>query len=296
MSLTIAHEPTLIQPGILLSAQQKQQYQRDGFLVIKNFINTDICETLISRANKLVEEWDTDISDTVFSTKDQRHAKNAYFLDSGDKIRFFFEENAFDVLGNLKSEKMLSINKIGHALHELDPIFNCFSHLYKIAALAKDLFIIDPLIIQSMYIFKQPFIGGEVNCHQDSTYLYVKEKPVTGLWFALQDATLKNGCLWAIPGGHHQPLKSRMIREKNNRIATEVYDYTPWPLDKMVPLEVPQGSVIVLNGHLPHMSKENISKYSRHAYTLHLMSKHHTFAADNWLQRPKNNPFRGFLG
>ena len=53
-----------------------------------------------------------------------------------------------------------------------------------------------------MYIFKQPHIGGEVGCHQDATFLYTDPMTVTGFWFAIEDATLENGCLWAAPGGH----------------------------------------------------------------------------------------------
>ena len=42
-----------------------------------------------------------------------------------------------------------------------------------------------------MYIFKQPKIGGEVVCHQDSTFLYTKPESVVGFWVALEDATKK---------------------------------------------------------------------------------------------------------
>ncbi|MBA3661334.1 MAG: phytanoyl-CoA dioxygenase family protein [Gammaproteobacteria bacterium] len=280
----------------ILTAQQKQSYQHDGYLVLKNFITEDLCEMLVEHARKLIENWDETGVRTIFSTLDQHHEKTLYFLESGDKIRFFFEEGAINEDGELKSNKLYSINKIGHALHDLDPIFNCFSRLHKTAVLCRDLEIIDPIIIQSMYICKQPFIGGEVTPHQDSTYLFVQDQPITGLWFALQDATIDNGCLWVIPGGHQIPLKTRMLRNKNNRIAYEVYDDTPWPMEKMIPLEVPRGSLVVLNGLLPHMSKENISPISRNAYSLHVMSKHSEYSADNWLQRPKDNPFRGFLG
>ena len=58
-----------------------------------------------------------------------------------------------------------------------------------------------------MYIFKQPRIGGEVGCHQDATFLYTDPMTVTGFWFAIEDATLDNGCLWAEPGGHTGPLR-----------------------------------------------------------------------------------------
>ena len=68
------------------------------------------------------------------------------------------------------------------------------------------------LLLQSMYIFKQPNIGGEVTCHQDATFLYTEPLRMVGLWFALEDATIENGCLWVIPGGHRLGLKSRFVR------------------------------------------------------------------------------------
>src|SRR5690606_16645772 len=203
----------------------------------------------------------------------QTHAQHNYFLDSGDRVHYFFEENAFDKDGNLHVAKALSINKVGHALHIKDAVFSQFSNSVKLHELMHATGLEQPLIMQSMYLFKQPKIGGEVIPHQDSTYLYVHEQPITGFWFALEDATIENGCLWAIPGGHQTPLKSRMKRDTNDQISTEIYDESPWEMKKMLPLEVKKGSVIILHGLLPHMSKTNHSDKSRHAYAIHAMSK-----------------------
>jgi len=273
----------------VITNSQKNNFERDGFLILNNFISPEICNNLIQRAYFLIEQFNPNKIKTIFSTKDQdqHQSRNQYFLESGDKIHYFFEESSLDENGNLKFEKLKSINKFGHAIHDLDPVFNIFSRMHKIAILASDLGFKNPFITQSMYICKQPKIGAEVNCHQDATFLYVHNEPIIGFWFALEDATLENGCLWAIPGGHKEKLKSRFIREKNNTVRMEMYDDTPWALEKMVPLEVPQGSVIVLSGTSPHMSKENTSSKSRHAYTLHFMSQTAQYAEDNWLQRSK---------
>ena len=145
-----------------------------------------------------------------------------------------------------------------------------------------------------MYIFKQPNIGGEVVCHQDCTFLYTDPPTVTGLWFALEDATVENGCLWAMVGGHRSGVKSRFLRASEGGTRFETIDPTPWPEDRLEPLEVRKGTLIVLDGFLPHKSLANTSAKSRHAYTLHVISSRANYPANNWLQRSAGMPLRGF--
>src|SRR5689334_2462753 len=278
----------------MLNKQQLDEYRDRGFLVLEGFASVTECDELRARAQALVQQFDPAEVVSIFSTNEQNRLTDDYFLTSGDKIRFFFEENAFNTDGTLKYKKEKSINKIGHALHDLDPVFQKFSRSEKLKQLATAIGFEDSLLLQSMYIFKQPNIGGEVTCHQDSTFLYTDPIDIVGLWFALEDATIENGCLWALPGGHRHGLKSRWRRTENGTMEFEVYDNEPWPTDGLVPLEVPKGTLILLHGLLPHCSFANRSPRSRHAYTLHLLGAHTNYAADNWLQRSLEMPLRSF--
>ena len=278
----------------MITGEQLDRYQEQGYLVLDAFVSDAECDELRTRAEGLVQEFDPAEVVSIFSTREQNRLTDEYFMTSGDKIRFFFEENAFTPDGTLKYEKERSINKIGHALHDLDPLFSRFSRSEQVKGLAKDLGLENSLLVQSMYIFKQPNIGGEVTCHQDSTFLYTEPIDIAGLWFALEDATVDNGCLWAIPGGHRHGLKSRWRRTNEGRMEFETYDTMPWPENDLVPLEVSKGSLILLHGLLPHRSFENKSSRSRHAYTLHLIGRDGKYAADNWLQRCQEMPFRSF--
>ncbi len=271
----------------------RQDFEQDGYLVMPGFADGKACDALQERMAQLVEAFEPEEVATIFSTTEKTHAQDDYFLTSGDKIRFFFEEEAFDRQGQLLQSKEASINKVGHALHDLDPVFSDFSRPPALADLVNAIGVQSALLLQSMYIFKQPRIGGEVICHQDATFLHTEPLSVVGLWFALEDATKENGCLWALPGGHEGPLRSRFVRRGQGTEMLEL-DPTPLPTEGLVPLEVERGSLVVLHGLLPHWSAPNRSKNSRHAYALHVIDGEATYSTDNWLQRSADMPLRGF--
>jgi pyrimidine-nucleoside phosphorylase len=261
-------------------------YARDGFLVLPGFLPPHDCDVLQARAAELVAACDPGPARTVFSTHDQGHARDRYFQESGGAIRFFFEEEATD------QPAALALNKIGHALHDLDPVFDRVSRQPRLAALAAALGLRRPLLLQSMYLFKQPHIGGEVGWHQDATYLFTDPVTVSGLWIALDDADRDNGCLMALPGAHRGPLRQR-FRRVGDALVTETLDPTPWPGTPPEALGAPRGTLVVLHGLLPHASAPNRSARPRHAYALHLIDGSAIYAPDNWLQRP-DLPLRGF--
>ena len=254
---------------------------------------------LRARAEAIVDAFDPASHHSVFSTQDQaRRSTTDEFLASAEGVQCFFEEEAFDATGRLRVPKAQAINKIGHAMHDLDPVFDAFSHGADLAALAADLGLARPQVWQSMYIFKPPGIGGEVKWHQDATFLDTEPASVVGFWFALEDATRDNGCLWVLPGGHrgqHGRLRERFVRE-GDTVRMDTLDTTPWPAagdGQTVPVEVATGTLVVFDGLLPHWSAPNRSPRSRHAYTLHATDGEAAYSVRNWLQRP-TLPLRGF--
>jgi phytanoyl-CoA hydroxylase len=278
----------------MLNDSQVQAWHRDGFLVVEDFASAADCDRLVARAYDLIDGFDPETV-SVFTTDEQLRTTDDYFLGSGDTIRFFFEAEALAADGRLAVAKRRAINKIGHALHDLDADFDRFSRDSRLAAIAGEIGIAVPLLLQSMVILKPPDIGGEVSAHQDASFLYTEPSSVVGFWFALEDATLENGCLWALPGGHRLGLKRR-FRRAGDGVTFDELDPAPLPSPPQgyVPLPARKGTLVLLHGFLPHWSAANRSGRSRVAYSLHVIDGKTRYPADNWLRRRPDMPLKGF--
>ncbi len=272
----------------MLTPEQQRQWQTEGYLVLPDFKSSADCAAAVARAQALVEAFEPAAQTagaSRFSTRDRSVVADAALIASAHAVHCFFEEEALDDEGRLRVPKAQSINKIGHALHDLDPFFQAFSHGPELAALGAALGLVQPQVWQSQLIFKQPHIGGEVGWHQDCSFFLTTPESVITFWFALEEATLDNGCLWVQPGGQGSPLREQYLRE-GERLRMQALDATPWPdTGNAQPLPCAAGTLVLFGGRLPHCSAPNRSPKSRLAYTLHVTDGRCAYSPHNWLQR-----------
>lgn len=262
----------------------RTDFERDGYLVLERALPVETCERLLERAWILAERCAAEAPLSIFTTDIDHQRVDDWFLDSGDRIRAFFEEDALRC-GTLDRPAARAVNKVGHALHVSDEVFAPFFRDPRWRELLMDLGQPSPRPVQSMLIYKPPEVGGVVRWHQDDTYLAADPGPVIGLWWGLEDATADNGALQVLPGGHHEALRLRFRRE-GRRTWHETLDERPLPVEGARTLELPRGSIVAFHGRLPHASAPNRSLRSRVAATLHCVDADDRWLPDNWITAP----------
>jgi len=298
-------------------------FAKDGCAVIKDFASSEEVASLNNRVVELVKNWTEPPPDEggVFRTDErQTQAQGAedYFISSACRVRFFWEANAErkyypdDPVATLRQ-----INKLGHGLHEDDPVFKAFSHSNKVCELVQKLGWKSPVLPQSMFIVKNPCIGGEVTAHQDSTFLFTEPKQsCLGLWLALHDCDLTNGCLWYRPGSHSDPVRRHFQRVEDSDGKTKMEFQQLVPDTDMtelegkglpeegaeevlrkngfIPVECKAGDLVLIHGQVEHCSMPNKSEKPRHSFQLHLVegpAEGIEWSQLNWLQYPEGRQF-----
>src|SRR4051794_29475425 len=83
----------------MLTSTQREQFGRDGFLVLPGFKSAADLAEVRARAQALVDAFEPDGSTGVFSTRNQARTADAALIASADQVHCFFEEEAFDAEG-----------------------------------------------------------------------------------------------------------------------------------------------------------------------------------------------------
>jgi hypothetical protein len=228
-----------------LTDDQIAAFHRDGFVRLERFADEAVGRTMLARVIEL--------------------ARAA--ADGHDISPPFVMPEQQPGLGERPAPEDL-VSKIFRLAR--DPAFHQFVTRPDVTAIARDLIDTEDLdCFLSQFIFKNPGAWGQP-WHQDSFYFpFDPARPVVGLWLAVTEATLDNGCLHVVPGSHTEPVHHHIpdARPGANYGYVEIVDHD---MSGAIPVLMQPGDLLVFDSHLMHRSTDNLSAGLRAAMVFHL--------------------------
>lgn len=176
----------------------------------------------------------------------------------------WFEAAAKEKLAQLgPDERLDAVRKLGNFV-EYDSRLKALSHHAGLLAVVSRLLgDRSPFMFQDMALLKPPRIGREKPWHQDHAYFdYPLDTPIVGVWIALDEAMVDNGCMQLLPGRHREPL-IHFQRRDWQLCDTAVLG------TESVAAPLPAGGLLLFDGKLPHGTPHNTSPKRRRALQYH---------------------------
>jgi phytanoyl-CoA hydroxylase len=176
-----------------------------------------------------------------------------------------FEAAAKDILPTLSADQRQdAVRKLWYFVN-FDERLKALSHHPKLLAVVQQLIGgRTPFMFQDMALVKPPRLGREKPWHQDHAYFdYPLGTPVVGVWIALDEATVENGCMQFLPGRHREGPKIHFQRRDWQICDTEMLGA------KSVAAPLQPGGLLLFDGLLPHGTPHNSSPKRRRALQYH---------------------------
>lgn len=177
----------------------------------------------------------------------------------------WFEAKAAEILPTLQAEaRQDAVRKLAYFV-EHDARLKAISHHPKLLeAIVRLLGGNQPEMFQDMALIKPPRLGREKPWHQDHAYFdYPMGTPIVGVWIALDEATLENGCMQLLPGRHKDGPLLHFQRRDWQICDREILG------TRSVAVPLPPGGLLFFDGLLPHGTPHNSSAHRRRALQFH---------------------------
>ena len=233
----------------MLSKQQMVDWEKDGFVVIRGFLDPKVCIQMEAEAIAAIRN----------DPPSAHQGEPAYILKNGMLVQ---PEAQVPVGANNPEDFVAKVfnTHLQGAAHD-------FAISDRAASLVSSILGDDIDVFQSMFILKNPGAWGQP-WHQDSYYFNFDQQPQVGLWLAISEATLDNGCLSVLPGSHTNAVLEHVpdLREGANQGYLEILGVDE---GSAIPVLMNPGDLLVFNSFLLHRSVDNRGGARRSAMVYH---------------------------
>jgi phytanoyl-CoA hydroxylase len=212
-----------------LSKEQIQEFNENGFLLIKNFLDKKSCEII------------KDVAEV--------HLKH--------KIEPI--ESEFEYIGIDKEEFKKSVRRL-RQVYDRDIVFKRWMENPKIYPILKDILNEEPILVTAHHnsiMTKLSKTSTQTCWHRDSRYWSYDGKNLVSVWLALDKENSENGVLEFIPKSHKIEFPKESFDEKS--FFRSDYEPNQKYIDKKVSFELNAGDIVLFHSELLHRANANMS-------------------------------------
>jgi phytanoyl-CoA hydroxylase len=231
-----------------LTDDQKAQFDRDGFLVLRGLFSPDEAAAIRDAFMDAAKDG------PVEGLSETRRGENA--CDPSDPLAFYPR------MMNPHTQPERAVGRIArHFL--LDP---------RLEPILTALFGEEPVGVQTMFYFKPAGARGQ-DLHQDNFYLRVKPGTCMAAWMAVDDADAGNGGMRVVPGSSRIDIA---CPEQADPALYFTTDHVGVPVGMQAEdVTLKAGDVLFFNGALIHGSTPNSSQDRfRRSLIAHYVPRH----------------------
>lgn len=210
-----------------LTQSQINEFHTNGFLILKNFAESDLCEEVLTKAK---EHLDSKIAPIE---SEQEYLKNGDSIVTVRRLRQVFEREV---------------------------IFKMWMTNPKICTILHTLLNDTPVLVLAHHnsiMTKMPKVSSRTSWHQDARYWHYENDNLISVWLALDDEYLENGLLEFIPKSHKMIFEKEQFDEQSNFL-----DENPQNKELIktkVHTNLSRGDVVLFHCKTLHHANKNIT-------------------------------------
>ncbi len=175
-----------------------------------------------------------------------------------------FEAEARDLLPTLPRKQKQDVVRKLMFFVDYDPRLKAISAHPGLMEIVERIIGGPPELFQDQAMLKPPMIGREKPWHQDNAFFNLSlDRPVIGVWIAIDEAVPENGCMHVIPGSHHSGPVPHFQRRDWQICDTEV------ALADVISAPLRPGGCLFFHSLLHHGTPASRSNRRRRALQMH---------------------------
>ncbi len=247
-----------------LSAEEVDRYQTDGFITVEEILSEEQIESVKEALQALVAKYgpNRELADLKAGEGTGNYA-GARILKKGSSFMFQLESGQDPAVDDPAAME-LQVRKFMNFEDEADIFREILGPGSPIQAIASELIGDEALLYQNQALIKPPKIGSTKPWHQDNAYFSVKPlESVCGVWIAIDEATVQNGCMHMLKGQH----KVGALRHEHKRDCE--INVRKLDLSTLTPVPLKPGGALFFSGMVPHETPPNRSEHRRRALQFH---------------------------